>query len=45
MALLAFYGGLVIGVCAGMAIMAMLAMARVKEGSTPEINRHQLQER
>ena len=28
MALLAFYGGLVIGVAAGMTIMALLVMAR-----------------
>lgn len=33
MALLAFYGGLVIGVGAGIAIMALLVMARGKESS------------
>jgi hypothetical protein len=33
MALLAFYGGLVLGVGAGMAIMALLVMARAKEKS------------
>lgn len=31
MALLAFYGGLVLGVAAGMIIMALLVMARTKE--------------
>jgi hypothetical protein len=30
-ALLAFYGGLVLGVAAGMIIMALLVMARTKE--------------
>jgi len=31
MALLAFYGGLVLGAGAGMVIMALLVMARAKE--------------